>query len=217
MEDLFLFLGLPTIIGLIIGFGARSILNTKNQDNAIMFITISTISSFMFATLGYINSLDFDLGASVVLSIFGSLIGISLIYVLTTSNRPKRKQTTVTNKKLKESNPYSEIPKVNRIKPEKKNTLKKTTKFKIPKNEIIELKDSIGKNKIEHIIEEMKNKFKNNNLSDDNYNDLIIIESRYHQLQSSSRKGVLTRDDETLEENKIRNSLLSLIDSMSNT
>jgi len=63
----------------------------------------------------------------------------------------------------------------------------------------------------------MKNKFKNNNLSDDNYNDLIIIESRYHQLQSSSRKGVLTRDDETLEENKIRNSLLSLIDSMSNT
>lgn len=209
MKDFYSIIGFSVLVGLVIGFGAINFLKIKKQETSITLLIISTIFSLFLTILGYSSGKDFDLGTSSILSTFGSFLGITIIYSILYSNE-KKKQKTVISQKY--TNVDSKPAKMSTIKQKKKDTTIEKTAAKITKNEIIELKDSIGKNNIESIIQEMKDKFKNKNLSDGAYNELIIIESRYNQLKSSSRKGVLRRDDETLEENKIRNSLLTLID-----
>ncbi len=49
----------------------------------------------------------------------------------------------------------------------------------------------------------------------DTYNDVIQISGNYNRLKKNIQKGIISQENSTLEMNKIRNSLLSLVDELS--
>ena len=73
-----------------------------------------------------------------------------------------------------------------------------------------EFKELIVKAEYQKLFEELLKYTKNN--SSDLYNEVIMYFSRFNTLKTESRIGILSKEDESLEMNKIRNSLLELID-----
>lgn len=80
--------------------------------------------------------------------------------------------------------------------------------------EINQLKDQLAENNIDVVIENLQNRLKNNPTFAQLYDELIMIRSRTNQIESAVTKGILTHDIENIEMNKIRDSLLNLLNRM---
>lgn len=79
------------------------------------------------------------------------------------------------------------------------------------------VKELIKENKIAEAITFLLNEIEENNQQSNWHNELLQLSARLNNLNSNKRKGILSNSEETLELNKIRNSLIEIVSNISTT
>lgn len=75
-----------------------------------------------------------------------------------------------------------------------------------------ELKDLIGQNKINEVLEKLKQH--NGQLDSNQQNEIIGLNNRYNTLEREKRQGILSTSEQNIQKNKLMMTLLAFIDSI---
>jgi hypothetical protein len=96
---------------------------------------------------------------------------------------------------------------------QKEESLEESQIEKLDPTLFFDLKDLIAENKFVDAIDKLKQLIREGTLDDQHYNNLVIAKSRLDSVENAVSNGTMSHDQENLELNKIRTSILRIIDS----